>query len=310
MDGHGTDARPLLACLRGAHKRHGAIHALQGLDLALRGGELLALLGPNGAGKTTAIGLLLGLARPDAGSAELFGRDPQDIAARRHVGVMLQEAALPPTLKVRELLRLTASYYPAPRSIADVAALAGIEDLLARPYGKLSGGQQRRVQFALAICGNPRLLFLDEPTVGLDIQARQALWAAIRALVADGCGVVLTTHYLEEAEALADRVCVLAHGRLLSEGSVQTLRARVARKRVWCATTLPLAELAAWPEVAEAARDGERLCLSSDVPEQLLRRLLAADPALSGLEVRAAGLAEAFTELTGAASAEKTMEAA
>ncbi len=298
-DGNG----PVLARLRGARKRYGKLEALRGVDLDLRGGELLALLGPNGAGKTTAIGLLLGLLRPDAGTVELFGADPQDIAARRNIGVMLQDASLPPTLKVGELLRLTASYYPAPRSVAEAADMAGVADLLARPYAKLSGGQQRRVQFALALCGRPRLLFLDEPTVGMDLQARQKLWAAIRALVAEGCGVVLTTHYLEEAEALADRVCVVAHGRIVSEGSVDALRARIAVKQVRCSTALRAADVAGWPEVAEARTDGDRLWMSTPSAEALLRRLLSADPALADLEVRAAGLAEAFTELTDAADA-------
>ncbi len=287
-----------LARLRGAVKSYGALRALDGVDLELRGGELLALLGPNGAGKTTAIGLLLGLIRADAGVAELFGMDPQRIEARRNIGVMLQDAALPPTLRVGELIRLTASYYPSPRSVAESAELAGVADLLLRPYGKLSGGQQRRVQFALALCGRPKLLFLDEPTVGMDIEARQKLWQAIRHLVAEGNSVVLTTHYLEEAEALADRVCVMARGRVIGEGSVEALRARIALRRVWCSTRLPLAEVAAWPEVAEARVDSERLCLSTEYPELLVRRLLAEDLGLRALEVRAAGLAEAFEELT------------
>ena len=287
-----------LACLRGAVKSYGALRALDGIDLELHRGELLALLGPNGAGKTTAIGLLLGLVRADAGEVRLFGMDPQRIEARRGIGVMLQHAQLPATLRVGELIRLTASYYPSPRSVAESAELAGVADLLQRPYGKLSGGQQRRVQFALALCGNPRLLFLDEPTVGMDIEARRNLWQAIRQLVAEGVSVVLTTHYLEEAEALADRVCVMARGKVVSEGSVQALRARIALKRVWCATRLPLAEVAAWPEVADARLDGERLCLSTEHVEALVRRLLAHDAQLSALEVRAAGLAEAFTELT------------
>jgi ABC-2 type transport system ATP-binding protein len=296
-----------LARLHGVSKHYGALRALNGIDLELRSGELLALLGPNGAGKTTAIGLLLGLIRADAGSVELFGRDPQDIAARRQIGVMLQDAQLPPTLRVGELIRLTASYYPNPRSVAESAELAGVADLLNRPYGKLSGGQQRRVQFALALCGRPSLLFLDEPTVGMDIEARQKLWAAIRHLIAEGNAVVLTTHYLEEAEALADRVCVMAHGRVISEGSVDALRARIALKRVWCSTRLSLAEVSAWPEVAEARSDGERLCLSTEYAELLVRRLLAEDLTLAALEVRAAGLSEVFTELTRDAHASPTL---
>jgi ABC-2 type transport system ATP-binding protein len=293
-----TTGREALALLRGASKSYGTLRALDGVDLELRGGELLALLGPNGAGKTTAISLLLGLLRADAGEVRLFGMDPQRIEARRGIGVMLQNAALPPTLRVGELIRLAASYYPTPRSGAESAELAGVADLLRRPYGKLSGGQQRRVQFALALCGRPRLLFLDEPTVGMDIDARETLWKTIRTLVAEGVSIVLTTHYLEDAEALADRVCVMARGKMISEGSVEALRARIALKRVWCATRLPLAEVAAWPEVADARLDGERLCLSTEHVEALVRRLLAHDAQLSALEVRAAGLAEAFTELT------------
>ena len=288
----------VVAALRGARKFYGKLLALDQLDLNVRAGQLLALLGPNGAGKSTAIGLLLGLIRPDAGRVELFGRDPQEIAARRHIGVMLQSAALPPTLRVRELLQLTASYYPDPRPLDESAALAGITDLLSRPYGKLSGGQQRRVQFALALCGRPRLLFLDEPTVGMDIEARQKLWSAMRALVAEGCSVVLTTHYLEEAEALAQRVVVLGHGRVSCEGSVDEMRARVASTHIRCISALDAAAIATWTHVDAAVREHDHLDIATARPEDVLRQLLDADPRLSALEVRRAGLAEAFTELT------------
>lgn len=288
----------VVASLSGVVKRYGALTALDGLDLMLHRGELLALLGPNGAGKSTAISLLLGLLRADAGQVELFGMDPQEIDARRRIGVMLQSAALPLTLRVSELLRLTMSYYPAPRPLEESAQLAGIADLLPRRYGALSGGQQRRVQFALALCGRPALLFLDEPTVGMDIDARQKLWLAIRRLLAEGCAVVLTTHYLEEAEALAQRVVVLGKGRVLSEGSVDALRSRVAITRIRCVSDLDAAALLQWPRVSHAERDGMHLHVHTDTPEQVLRRMLDADPALSELEVRRAGLAEAFTELT------------
>ncbi|WP_027485164.1 ABC transporter ATP-binding protein [Rhodanobacter sp. OR87] len=287
-----------VARLDGAIKRYGRLTALDGTDLQLRRGELLALLGPNGAGKTTAIALLLGLIRADAGTAELFGQEPQRIEARRRIGVMLQNAELPPTLRVGELLRLTASYYPDPRSLQESAELAGVADLLRRPYAKLSGGQQRRVQFALALCGRPELLFLDEPTVGMDIEARQQLWAAIRRLVAEGCSVLLTTHYLEEAEALADRVCVMSRGRMLHEGTVEALRARVALRRVRCLSTLSVEAVRDWPEVSEVRRDRERLHIATAEAEAVVRRLLDADPLLRELEVQRAGLAEAFTELT------------
>jgi ABC-2 type transport system ATP-binding protein len=287
-----------IARLGGAIKRYGRLTALDGADLQVNRGELLALLGPNGAGKTTAIGLLLGLIRADAGTVELFGQNPQQIGPRRRIGVMLQNAALPPTLRVGELLRLTASYYPVPRALADTAELAGISDLLKRPYEKLSGGQQRRVQFALALCGRPELLFLDEPTVGMDIEARQKLWLTIRQLIAEGCSVLLTTHYLEEAEALADRVCVMAHGRMIHEGTVDQLRARVALKRIRCLSELPLDTIRDWPEVSEVRREDERLHITTAAAEIVVRRLLDADAHLRELEVHRAGLAEAFTELT------------
>jgi ABC-2 type transport system ATP-binding protein len=293
-----NEAFPPVARLAGAVKHYDRLAALDGVDIMLHRGELLALLGPNGAGKSTSISLLLGLVRPDAGRAELFGMDPQRIEARRRIGVMLQSANLPPTLRVGEMLRLTASYYPDPRPLAESAELAGIGDLLKRPYGKLSGGQQRRVQFALALCGRPELLFLDEPTVGMDIDARQKLWAAMRALIAEGCSVVLTTHYLEEAEALAQRVVVLGHGRVLSEGSVDELRAKVALTRIRCVSDLDAEAVAHWPQVASASSIDGRLQVATAAAEHVVRRLLDADPALRELEVQRAGLAEAFTELT------------
>ncbi len=306
MAAHGE----VLASLQGVHKHYDAVRALDGVDLELRAGQVLALLGPNGAGKTTAISLLLGLLRADVGRVQLFGHDPQRLAARRGIGLMLQSAALPETLNVAELIQLSASYYPAPRDLADVAVLAGIEDLLKRRYGKLSGGQQRRVQFALAVCGRPRLLFLDEPTVGLDLPARQQLWATVRALVAEGTAVVLTTHYLEEAERLADRVCVLLRGRIVSDGSVDALRARVVHRSIRCVSALDVTAVAAWPGVVQISRDGDYLQLRSDRVESVVRQLLLADPALSGLEVQPAGLGEAFTDLTAADAAQTQPEAA
>ncbi|MEO6968341.1 MAG: ABC transporter ATP-binding protein [Rhodanobacteraceae bacterium] len=300
-----NDVVSTVARLEGAVKRYGAIAALDNVDMQVRRGELLSLLGPNGAGKTTAISLLLGLTKPDAGRAELFGLDPQRLDARRRIGVMLQDAALQPTLRVDELIRLTSSYYPRPREFGEIALLAGVEELLPRRYGKLSGGQKRRVQFALAICGDPQIMFLDEPTVGLDHEARGAIWKTLRALIERGCAIVLTTHYLEEAEALADRVFVLNHGKVVAQGSVEAIRAHVAQRRIRCVSALSIETLRAWPLVERVMREGERLNIVTTEAETVLRKLLAADPDLRELEVQRAGLAEAFVEITRNETVEK-----
>lgn len=293
-----------VARLSKAGKRYAAVLALDGIDLDVRRGEVLALLGPNGAGKTTAISLLVGLQQPDSGSATLFDAAPQSLAARRRIGAMLQATSLPETLTVGELIELFRSYYARPRTVADIVALAGVGDLLGRLYAKLSGGQQRRAQFALALCGHAELLFLDEPTTGLDIDARETMWRAIRRLVGEGCAVVLTTHYLEEAEALADRVVVIAHGRVVAAGSVGEIRARVAQKRIRCVSALAGDAIASWPDVRSVTRDGDRIEIVTDAAEAVVRRLLGEDSALSELEVRRAGLAEAFVEITSEAQKE------
>jgi len=288
----------VLATLSGASKRYGNVLALDNVDLEVRRGEVLSVLGPNGAGKTTAISLLLGLQRPDTGVALTFGSPPQSLAARRRVGAMLQTAGVPETLTVGELIVLFRGYYPRPRTVADVVASAEIGELLSTRYGRLSGGQQRRVQFALAICGRPDILFLDEPTTGLDIGSRATLWKTIRQLVAEDCAVVLTTHYLEEAEALADCVSVLARGRSVATGSVAAIRGRVAQRRIRCVSRLDVAAVGAWPEVCSVARDGERIEIVTDAAETVVRQLLFEDSALAELEIRRAGLAEAFVEIT------------
>ncbi len=293
-----------LAALRGAGKRYGATRALDGVDLALHAGQVTALLGVNGAGKSTAVGLLLGLLAPDAGEAVVFGQAPGSRAVRHLCGAMLQSASLPERLRVGELLELVRAGYPRPRSVADCIALAGLEGLVGRRYAGLSGGQQRRVQFALALCGRPRLLFLDEPTTGLDIDARQRLWSAVRELVAEGSAVLLTTHYLEEAEALSDRVVVLDAGRVVAQGSVDEVRARVSRRRIRCRSALPAESVARWPGVHEAVRDGHILRIVAEPAEPVVRRLLDADPGLGELEIQRAGLADAFLALTRPPAAE------
>jgi ABC-2 type transport system ATP-binding protein len=287
-----------LAELSRVSKRFGSVVALDGIDLQVRPGELLAVLGPNGAGKSTAISLLLGLQQPEKGSARLFGQSPLVLQARRGVGVMMQEAALAQELRVREQLELIASYYPDPLSPEHAMRATKTTELANRPYGKLSGGQKRQVQFAIAIVGRPRLLFLDEPTVGLDIQARTLMWAMLRQLVHDGVSIVLTTHYLEEAESLADRVVVLAKGRTIASGTVSEIRAVVGHKKVSCSTALDPKVIAAWPGVQSVNIDRGRLHIAASDADTIVKRLALADANFQDLEVRSAGLAEAFTELT------------
>ena len=289
---------PVLARLDAAGKRYGAVQALDGVDLSVHAGQVLAVLGANGAGKTTALGLLTGRLGTDAGRAELFGGDPRDPRRRRGIGVMLQDGELPDTLRVAEHVRLFSSYYPSPRPLAETLALAGVADLARRPYGALSGGQKRRVQFALAICGRPPLLFVDEPTVGLDVESRRAFWAVLRQLRDEGTGIVLTTHYLEEADALADRIVLMAGGRILADDSPAGIKARADGKRLRARSAVASAELASWPGVLRAHDTGAGTELVTREAEQVLRRWLAADPGLCELEVRPLSLEEAFVSLT------------
>lgn len=288
----------VVASLAAVSKKYGNLLALDAIDLNVHRGEVFALLGPNGAGKTTAISLLLGLFDPDSGKASLFGLAPKMLAARCRIGAMLQTAAVPETLTVGELIRLFRSYYPAPRTVADIVELAGVADLRKRRYGQLSGGQQRRAQFALALAGKSEILFLDEPTTGLDIEARETLWKTIRTLAREGCAIVLTTHYLEEAEALADRVSVLARGRVVASGSVPQMRARIAQRRIRCLSRLDEHAVARWPEVRSVVRAGDHIEIVTDAAETVVRQLLFEDTDLSELEVKRAGLADAFIEIT------------
>jgi len=213
-----------VAELQGVTKNYGAIEALRGIDLAIEPGELVALLGPNGAGKTTAVRILLGLSEPGAGRAAIFGHHPSSRQARLRRGALLQVAKVPETLKVREHIELFSSYYEKPLPLARTIAAAGLAGVENRLFGELSGGQKQRVLFALAICGNPDLLFLDEPTVGLDVASRRALWGHIRAFVQRGGSVLLTTHYIEEAEALANRIAVIHRGAIVAEGSTAQVK--------------------------------------------------------------------------------------
>ena len=287
-----------VARLEGVSKRYGKVLALDSVDLTIHRGEVLALLGPNGAGKTTSVGLLLGLMSPDTGRVSLFGRDPMDHAAREQSGVMLQVSRMPEAIKVREHVDLFSSYYPRPLPVEETLALAGLEDLAERQYGKLSGGQQQRLKFALALCGDPEILFLDEPTVGLDVETRREFWNVIRARVSRGTTVLLTTHYLEEADALADRIVVIDRGTVIASGSPAEIKARTAGRRIRCITALAPETVAELPGVTSVTRHGAALEILAAHAEPVVLSLLREDPGLSDLEVGGVGLEQAFLSLT------------
>jgi ABC-2 type transport system ATP-binding protein len=292
----------VLAALRGASKRYGTVVALDGLDLEIREGELLSLLGVNGAGKTTALSLITGQMPADAGSVELFGGDPFLPTQRARLGVMLQDAELPEKLRVGELVHLQCQYFATPMAVSEALSLAGLHELPDRRYDQLSGGQKRRVQFALALAGNPSLLLIDEPTTGLDVGARRQFWQVIRDLKARGVSIVLTTHYLEEADALADRIVVIGKGRVLAEGTPMAIKSRARGRRISARTGLSLADVRGFTH-AEAVTGSEgRISLRSHRVEAVLRQWLAADPELADLTVEALSLEDAFMALTGEAS--------
>jgi ABC-2 type transport system ATP-binding protein len=291
-------AIPTIARLDSISKNYGEVKALDGMNLEIRAGELVALLGPNGAGKTTTVKLLLGLAKPDRGKVSIFGASPLDPASRTRTGAMLQVARVPETLRVREHIDLFRAYYAKPLGAEQVLALTGLTEVKDRLFGELSGGQRQRVLFALALCGDPDLLFLDEPTVGMDVESRRGLWDEIRRLIARGKTVLLTTHHLEEADALADRVVVLNKGSVIAEGSPAEIKAKTAGRRVRCQTNLSADFVRGMPGVLDVRLDREALEIQASEAEPVLRALLASDAGISGIEVTSAGLEEAFLALT------------
>ena len=277
--------------------RYGGVVALNGVDLEIRPGEVLAVLGPNGAGKTTAVGLLLGILQVQAGKVRVFGRDPRARGVRMRRGAMLQVSGVADTLTVAEHLELFGSYYPVPLPVSRLLAIAGLEKLSEQRYGRLSRGQKQRVMFALALAGDPELVFLDEPTTGLDVEARRSLWNEIRGLRAGGRTAVLTTHYLEEADALADRIAVICKGRVVAEGTPAEIKSRTAEGRVRCITSVHRDEVAVLPGVVRVEVNGQHLEILTARSEDLLRTLLALDPGLRDLRVTGAGLEHAFLTL-------------
>jgi ABC-2 type transport system ATP-binding protein len=289
---------PVAAELVGVTHRYGKHTALRDISIRLRKGEVVALLGPNGAGKTTAVKLLLGLLKPTEGNVKVFGSNPSERGARQRVGAMLQVARVPETLTVREYIDLFSSYYPNPLPMAEVVEAAGLVGIEKKQFGELSGGQKQRLLFGLALCGNPDLVFLDEPTLGMDIETRHNLWRQVRALADAGKTVLLTTHYLEEADTLADRVLVIAEGVIVAEGTPLEIKSRVAGRTVACVTRLTDEFLRELPGVLRVERNGAAVTMTVAGAEDVLRTLLAMDESLHSLEVSSPTLEDAFLALT------------
>jgi ABC-2 type transport system ATP-binding protein len=297
MTTHDTSSGAIV--LSDLSKSYGEVRAVKSIDLAIAPGETVALLGPNGAGKTTTIDMMLGLTRPDSGTVSLFGMSPTEAAAAGVVGGMLQTGSLVDYLSVRELVTMVASLYPSPLEVDDALALSGCSGFAGRRTRKLSGGQAQRVRFAIALVADPDLLLLDEPTAALDVEARRDFWASMRAVAARGKTVIFATHYLEEADAFADRIVLLAHGSVVADAPPGEIKARVGGRTI--RATLPDADLhslRALPGVLGVERRGDAVILTCSEAETALRALLDGFPSAADVEVRGAGLEEAFLALT------------
>jgi ABC-2 type transport system ATP-binding protein len=278
----------------------GPIRAVRGIDVEIAPGETVALLGPNGAGKSTTIDMLLGLLAPDEGSVSVFGHAPAAAVAHGAIGGMLQTGELIRDLSVRELVAMMASLYPSPLRVEDALELSGAREFARQRTQKLSGGQTQRVRLAIALVSDPQLLVLDEPTVALDVEGRRAFWATMRAFAARGKTVVFATHYLEEADAYADRAVLMAHGAVVADGPTTEIRARVGTRTI--RATLPAVdadELLALAGVSSSERRGEVVVLRCTDSDVAIRALLGSYPEARDIEISAAGLEEAFLVLTG-----------
>lgn len=278
---------------------HGEIQAVRGIDFSIGLGETVALLGPNGAGKSTTVDMMLGLSRPDRGSVSVLGVPPHEATRQGLVGAMLQGGSLIRNVTVRELLSMVAALYRAPAHLNDVIDISGLSEIAGRRTQKLSGGQTQRVRFAVALVSNPELLILDEPTEAMDVAGRRDFWDLMRRFASEGRTIVFATHYLEEADANADRVLLMADGEVVADGATTEIKGRAGTGKIQATLpAVPEKELAAIPGVTSARRRGDAITLTCSDPDSAVRALLRRYPALRDLEVTGAGLEDAFLRLT------------
>jgi ABC-2 type transport system ATP-binding protein len=289
---------PAAVDLRGVSFRYGQVRAVDGLNLTIRPGEVVALLGPKGAGKSTTINLMLGVLAPDAGTVRISGMAPAQAIKQGRIGAMPQEGGLVPRTTVAELVRFLHGLYPDPMPVADVLATAGLTDLAGRTVERLSGGQAQRLRFAMALVGHPDLLVLDEPTAALDVASRREFWAAMRGYARSNRTIVFSTHYLEEADDNADRIVVIAGGRIIADGTSEVIKKVVAGRTVSFDLTGTSAGLDRLPGVVAVEIRGDRAHLSTTDSDATVVALASAG-LVRDLEVVGAGLEEAFMTLTG-----------
>jgi ABC-2 type transport system ATP-binding protein len=291
--------------LKGLTKKFGTLTAVNDVDLTIEPGEVVALLGPNGAGKSTTIDLLLGLARPTDGSAELFGEDPRHAIVTGRVGAMLQGGALLPTTTVRESIALIHALHKHPLSVEEAMERAGVADLAKQKIASLSGGQMQRARFAVAVVSNPDLLILDEPTAAMDVAARHSFWASMREFTDRGKTVVFATHYLDEADTFADRIVILSQGRIIADGTPSEVKSVVTGRTVSFALDPSTSSGTAVPEALEGLvgvthleQRGNRIILQSEDSDATLRALLASYPTATDIEIVSRNMDDAFMALT------------
>jgi ABC-2 type transport system ATP-binding protein len=286
-------------------KHYGDTAALDGVSIDIPIGQTVALLGPNGAGKSTAINLMLGLLDPTTGSIRTLGLDPPEAIAGGRVGALLQTSGLPVTARVGELVAFVRRLYPQPLPTAAIFDRSGLRGLERRAVETLSGGEAQRLRFAMAIAGDPDLVFLDEPTVGMDVETRRAFWTDIRAFAAEGRTVLFATHYLDEADGAAERIVVLSHGRVVADGTARSIKSQVSDRVVSFAlpavSPAAIAAIEAFPGVSGVEVAGDRVAVATTDSDGVLRQLFDAGLSVRDLEIRGAGLEDAFIALTSAA---------